>query len=85
MLSSLKYAPDRKTRFEFIGKVIPGFSGLLFLVVVLSSSPIIGCLMAVLAFLNLILGRAIYELFMFSVLGVKDETDNKEAEPDSSA
>lgn len=56
----------RDDRLEALGLLVPGLSGLsLALAIAARTSPSFSIILLVLAFFNLILGRAIYELIVF--------------------
>lgn len=65
MLHSLPFASDRDTYFEFLGKAVPGFAGILITCAVWVDSALFAILLNILAGFVMILGRAVYELIIF--------------------
>ena len=73
MINSLKYAHDRESWYEYFGKIIPGFAGIIFLISIWSSSVGIKIILGILGIITIIMGRAFYEMIVFEVLKIKNK------------
>jgi hypothetical protein len=78
MIYSLRFAECKETWFENIGKIVPGSAGLLFLFAIWCPNSVIRIFFGILAVFTIILGRAVFEIFVFDILKIKNKTtDNK--------
>jgi len=65
MLYSLPFARDRGTWFEYLGKIVPGFAGIIIACAAWVDSSLVLILLVAVAGFIMILGRAVYELIVF--------------------
>lgn len=65
MVYSLPFARDRDTRFDYFGKIVPGLAGIGIACAACVDSSLLSILLVVVSGFVMILGRAIYELFVF--------------------
>lgn len=66
-VSGLRGSSTRHERLESLGAAIPGLSGLIIIAALFCSHPMLGLALVAIAILNLVVGRACYELLLISL------------------